>query len=69
MLLSNLPAAGNAAGNAGGFGVVVDAIDTVTAVVSGCFDMLTGNAFTVFLLAVTVVGIGLGIFKRAKHSA
>ncbi len=48
---------------------VITAITQVTSVVSSCFTMLTGNAYTTFILAASVVGIGLGIFKHARHAA
>lgn len=52
-----------------GMEAIITAITTVTTVVGNVFTVMTGNAYLTFLLAASVVGIGIGIFQQVKGAA
>ena len=52
-----------------GMATIISGIADVTSVLGTVFTTITGNAYCVFLLAVSVVGIGLGVFRKVKKAA
>lgn len=48
---------------------ILAGVADVTTAMSTVFTAMTGNAYCVFLLAASVVGVGIGIFSRVKSAA
>jgi len=48
---------------------VTGAISEVVTVIGEVFTALTGNALLVFFLAASVLGVGIGMFKRLRGAA
>lgn len=48
---------------------ILAGITDVTTVVGDVFTVMTANAYTTFLLAGSVIGVGIGIFKLVKGAA
>lgn len=54
---------------ASGMDAITGAIDTVVTVTGKAFDVMTSNPLITFFVAVSVLGAGIGVFKRLKRAA
>lgn len=48
---------------------ILTAITTVTTLMGNVFDVMTGNAYLTVLLAASLVGVGIGIFRSIRRAS
>ena len=48
---------------------ILDAVTDVTALMGNIFGVMTSNPLLTFFLAASLVGVGVGVFKRVKSAA
>jgi hypothetical protein len=48
---------------------ITDAVTSIISVASSCVSFIGANPLCMLFVGASVVGIGFGIFKKAKHSA
>lgn len=57
------------AGAASGMDSVMAAIPVISSLLSGVFDLMTGNPLLALFLAAGLVGVGITVFRKVKRAA
>ena len=60
---------GGGGGTSGGISSVMSAVDTVITLCNKVWTLMAGNPYLAVMLAVALLGVGVGVFRRIKWAA